>query len=822
MGAPSLLARSWLRRNVATTAVLVVLVALTSGAVAGAAAGARRSSTALDRFLTYNAPPDLQVYGESIDLSAVRALPEVAGSTTGAYGLMTVEGPDAGPFPPGIINPFISIEADGQAQFRPYVVAGEEPATDASDVVALDEDAAERLGAGVGDELQLRFFVPEQIDELYEGGGEFPVPRGSGATVEVGAIVRHPYDLNPIKPEGLDAVSLASAELYLGEGFWAVHRDEVAAFGADGSGAELLLHEDADVDAVEAAIRAMPGGDEVSVEQRSDATDAIDDARQTVRFETMALAVFAALAALAGGVVVAQVVARQVRLELAQRDVLTGIGLTGRDLATAQVLRMAPVVLLGAGGGALLAWLGSSATPIGVGGQAEIEPGRRLDLLVVPVVALVVVVGLLAWVTVVARRVVVRASAHDQGLFGRSAGIAARAGAPVSVVTGLAQLSAGGGRSARTPMRSSLSAVVCGLAGIVAVAIFAQSMDRFVEHPEEHGWMWDLIAGDPDDARLASEGAEWLAAHADVDGHAAVWQGFEDFVVAEDVPGSLPIAGVASLGGGTGVRVVEGRPPERPDEVVLGAADIQAADAAVGDTIRLDGPRGSAAYRIVGRGVFHELVSGGFELDHGAVVTPGGLSSLFSGGDVRVDDNDFGDGVILQRFLVDVRSGASVAQVGGSLREQFGPTVISHVPPLDVASLVSTRSLPVAFAVLVGLLGAASLVHLLLVTVRRRRGDFAVLASLGARPRQLAAVLASMATATGVVAALVGVPLGIVLGRQAWLAVAQGMGAPTQPQVSWFALGLAVLALIVVVNLIAAVPGRIARRTRPAAALRTE
>lgn len=822
MGPSGILARSWLRRNVTATVALVLLVGLATGAVAGAVAGARRTSSALDRFLEFNAPPDLQVYGESIDIDAVRALPQVAGSSVGAYGILTVTGPEAGPFSPGVINPFIEIESRGERQFRPYVIEGSDPAGGAADQVALDEDAADRLGAGVGDELRLDFFLPEQIEELYEGGGEFPEPRGSGTTVEVAAIVRHPFDLNPVKPEGLDAVMLASGEIYLNRAFWEAHEGEVAAFGGDGGGAELLLHEGADVDQVEAAIRALPGGDEVSVEQRSDATDAVDDARQTVRFETGALLVFAGLAALTGAVVVAQGVARQVRTELGQREVLTGIGLTSRELAGAQAARMAPVALGGVGLGLGVAWLATGRTPIGVGRRAEIEPGLQVDAPVFAGVAVLVLVVLLAWVVFVTLRTVCARDGLDSGRPGRSVSTAARLGAPVAVVAGLAQLSGGAGRTVRTPLRSSLGAVVFGLATVVGVAVFTQTMDRFVERPDEHGWVWDLMAGDADDRRLPTEGPGWLDDEPGVTGYAAVWTGFEDFVTTAGVRGDLPVAGVETLSGGTGVQVVEGAPARDVGEVVLGRADMQAAGLEIGDQVVLDGPRGSAGYRVVGRGVFHELISGGFELDHGAVVTPAGLTPLFSGGDVHVDDNEYGDGVLLRHFLIDLDEGASVPAVGTSLREHFGPTVVSHVPPLDVASLHSVRSLPVAFAGLVGLLGAASLVHLLLVTVRRRRGDFAVLATLGARPRQLVAVLACMATALGMVAALVGVPAGVVVGRQAWLAVAEGLGAPTGPQVPALVLVAVVIALLALVNLIAAFPGRLAARTRPADALRTE
>jgi len=400
------LARSWLRGSVGTTVALVLIVAIVGGATSGALAASRRGGSALERFLDFNRPPTLQVYGESVDVDAVAALPEVAGAGEGAYGLMTVEGPGGGPFPPGVINPFLGTRSRGEAMMRPLVVDGDLPARPGADQVAIDEDAAERLGAGVGDELRLHLFRAEQMEELYEGGGEFPVPRGDELAVTVAAVVRHPFDLNPTKPEAaVDAVSLASADIYLPEAFWAEHGGDLAAFGGDGDGVELLLRGGADdVDAVEAAVRAMPGGDEVAIEQRNDSLDAIADARQTVRFESVAMLIFAGLVSVAGGAVVAQALARQVRADLAQRWVLAGIGLSPRDVVAAGALRVGAVGFAGAVGGLALGWATSAVTPIGFGRRAEIDPGLRFDATVLLGVSLLLAVLVVAWGALVAAR----------------------------------------------------------------------------------------------------------------------------------------------------------------------------------------------------------------------------------------------------------------------------------------------------------------------------------------------------------------------------------------------------------------------------------
>ncbi|MCJ7437194.1 MAG: hypothetical protein MUP97_05480 [Acidimicrobiia bacterium] len=72
------------------------------------------------------------------------------------------------------------------------------------------------------------------------------------------------------------------------------------------------------------------------------------------------------------------------------------------------------------------------------------------------------------------------------------------------------------------------------------------------------------------------------------------------------------------------------------------------------------------------------------------------------------------------------------------------------------------------------------------------------------------------------IAAVVGVPIGIIVGRQSWALIAGGLGVASVPDVSPLAVGGIVLATLVVANLIAFVPGRIAARTKPAVVLRSE
>lgn len=821
MGPSGALARTWLRRNVLASVLLACLVAVLVATAGGAFAAARRSSSALDRFLEHSRPPDLQVFGEGLDLDAVVSLPQVVGWATGSYGLLTAEGPGGGPFPAGDVNPFLSIESAGEPLYRPYVVHGREPAPENASEVAIDEQASSRLGAGVGDELVIRLFLPDQIEELYESG-EFPVPRGRTTTVTVTGIVRQPFDVVPVKPDDVDSVALASSDMYFTSGFWAEHGGDMAAFGDGNDGVELLLrHGASDVEAVESAVRAMPGGDGLAVETSNDAISAVADARQTVRFQAVALALFGSLALLAGSVLIGQALSRQVRSELEERHLLVAMGLVRRDLARAVVLRVFPVAMGGAGVGMVGAWLSSARTPIGLAATAEVDPGMRLDVLPVigvAVATILVTCGSGAWAAW-HKRSAQRGRAR-LALGGRMADRAARAGAPVGVVAGLSFLTPVGPRS---PVRSSLGAVIFGIAMVTGLVVWATSLERFVRDPTEHGWNWDLVVGDSDDPELSAAADHTLAPDPLVKGYAAVTSGYEEVVTAvADQPHDVAIVGIDPLAGETYVSLQAGGPAETAQEAVVGARTLERVGASLGDTLVLEGPRGRSGFEIVGIAVLHQLVSDEFELDEGVVVTADGLRTLFTGDHVVVGDTGFDDGVQLSRYLVDVAEGSSVSEASASLREAFGPTVTPHLPPLDVASLRGTTGLPWALGAMVGLLAAASLLHLLVTTVRRHRGAFAVMASLGASRRMLTMSVLSTATATVVIATAVGVPLGLIVGRLAWSAVAVAVGSPTSPVVPVLMIGAASLAVVVAANVVAVAPGRLAHRLHPADILRSE
>ena len=109
-----------------------------------------------------------------------------------------------------------------------------------------------------------------------------------------------------------------------------------------------------------------------------------------------------------------------------------------------------------------------------------------------------------------------------------------------------------------------------------------------------------------------------------------------------------------------------------------------------------------------------------------------------------------------------------------------------------------------------------------LVDVRRRRHEFAVLKALGMTRRQVWAAVAWQTTLTLLIAVLVGAPLGVAAGRLGWRGFADSLGVVPFTEIPLLTLIAGLLALVAAGNLLASVPATIAARTRPALFLRAD
>src|SRR5439155_15103680 len=172
--------------------------------------------------------------------------------------------------------------------------------------------------------------------------------------------------------------------------------------------------------------------------------------------------------------------------------------------------------------------------------------------------------------------------------------------------------------------------------------------------------------------------------------------------------------------------------------------------------------------------------------------------------------------------LAKAASGIKPAAFIEHLTKTLGTEPESSDLPQDVVFLKNVRNLPRALAGFLAVLGIAAVGHALIMTVRRRRHDLAVLRAMGLRPRQSAACIFWQAMTVAIVALVIGIPLGIIVGRISWRWVADSTPLLYVPPLAALAIVIAIAAAIVLANVLAASPASRAAGVRPAEVLRTE
>jgi putative ABC transport system permease protein len=152
----------------------------------------------------------------------------------------------------------------------------------------------------------------------------------------------------------------------------------------------------------------------------------------------------------------------------------------------------------------------------------------------------------------------------------------------------------------------------------------------------------------------------------------------------------------------------------------------------------------------------------------------------------------------------------------------FGDVVTPVLRPAEIVNYRSLGSVPLYLGAGLAAGSVAALALTLLASVRRRRRDLALLKTLGFTRRQFEATIAWQATIAMVVGAVVGIPVGIALGRWLWDLFAADIHAVPLPVVPGLTVALIALGSVVLANLVAVVPGRMAANTSVTGMLSSE
>jgi ABC-type antimicrobial peptide transport system permease subunit len=110
----------------------------------------------------------------------------------------------------------------------------------------------------------------------------------------------------------------------------------------------------------------------------------------------------------------------------------------------------------------------------------------------------------------------------------------------------------------------------------------------------------------------------------------------------------------------------------------------------------------------------------------------------------------------------------------------------------------------------------------LLVSGRARRAEFAIFKALGLDEKMSRRVVYSQASVIATIGLVVGIPLGVVIGRWGWSAVTTRVPLVDIPPLSLLVIVLAIPVVLVASNAVAIWPARRVAGAKPAEALRSE
>ena len=789
---------------------IALMVGIAGGVVIAAAAGARRTDSAVPRFLTYAqattafvGPADPSVSRAVVPLFPVIAkLPQVE-SATAFSRLVTTDTSSRGGTTPVSVLAFMTPGLNS----RPILAAGR--LFDPSDAgqAMINDSAFRRRSLRIGQVISLRAFTPQQRRTAV--GGSQIEPTGPSATVTVVGVIKLPTDLTTSNPPS-GVIYTGNDDLFLTPALYQRVRGEAAQFPGL---VVRLRHGEADLPSFTKAVVALTHG-QAFVAGGSDDLQAGVEAQRATHTEAIALWLFAALAGTAALLVIGQSISRQIFLGSGDNATLLAMGMSGGQLILSALALVVVVATIGAVVAVSIAILLSPLAPIGLARSAETDIGFHLDLPVVLIGAVGCIVLMLARASFPAWRASRDTGDGEDRHPSRTADSLAHAGMPASSVAGVRMaLDPGHGRSA-VPVRTAIAGSVVATAVLITALAFGASLTHLADTPRLQGWTWDYAVGNPHADDATATAIPLLRSNPAVGGFSSDVYGSIGLDHRVEVVG----LGIGRIVGDVAPPILEGRAPEQLDEIALAGKALRAVKKHVGDSVQVSpagDPKHSRKMRIVGRAVITPIiVNGQMTLGDGAFMTVQALRQF-----VPPVESDEG---AVNVFLVKLAPGADRTAAEASLQRDFPGTVLTPYAPAEVENLRRIDTLPYVLAGLLALMAAATIAHALVTSVRRRRRDLAILKTLGFVRTQVRATVAWQASTLSAIAAVLGLAAGIVGGHWLWIFFAEGLGTRPEPTISLLVLIMVIPGALVLGNVIAAVPAGTAARTQPALVLRTE
>ena len=173
----------------------------------------------------------------------------------------------------------------------------------------------------------------------------------------------------------------------------------------------------------------------------------------------------------------------------------------------------------------------------------------------------------------------------------------------------------------------------------------------------------------------------------------------------------------------------------------------------------------------------------------------------------RAGSDDFVDDAGGEYFsFVLVRIGPGDDTVESRLPRSFsalGPTNL----PENLRNLGRVEGFPRLIGGFLVLLAMVAIAHTLVTSVRRRAHDLAVLETIGFVHRQVRSTIVWQASTLAAIGLVLGIPIGIVVGRLLWSFTATSLGVDTSVDLPWGWIALTIPVTLVLVNLLASAAG---------------
>ncbi|MCU0261330.1 MAG: hypothetical protein MUE78_09950, partial [Ilumatobacteraceae bacterium] len=501
--AVAMLARAPLRGERGRTAAVVCLVAVVSAAVLASLIGLHRTSTAVER-ATAAFGGDWDAIVQQTGPPAtdrLRSLPIVAeaGGITFAFAF-----PED--FPSGV-NPFAG---SVDSPYFDWIVEGRSPDPVVAGEFVANRGFLELTGVEVGDRVPFRYLDDSEL------AGVVDATVGSPLIGTLVGVVGGPGELENPAPTVIFSPAFLDLDVAV-----------VATITA------VRLESGATLEELRSEVEAIEGIDDrflASGEVVGPAT------RTSVRLQTTAVSIVAALMSVAGVATVVQLLRRHRARREHEVGIVRSLGLTWGEHVAVETWWSAGVTAAGAAVGAVLALPLSLVFPVGF--------VRRLDPDVGSVVApwWLPVSGAVAMVAVVAMTVATLVRLDRRRRPRRSGPSAAttrlRIGSPAAVGARAVLAPTG-----RRPLPSLIAIGLC-LTGVVGGLLFWSSLGRLVDDAARWGESWDYLVDSsflerPIDAAAAADDPALAAATVMADAQAVVDGRDVELIAVDPVRGEL-------------------------------------------------------------------------------------------------------------------------------------------------------------------------------------------------------------------------------------------------------------------------------------------